>query len=137
MTKGLKIFRMEMWGALGALAAGVCCLAASWLSAVLSSIGIGFLAHYAFLAPFLTVCLGLALVGAWRYSCEHHSKTQLWISLAGAVLLALGLIFDHRVAYVGMALLIGVSAYAQVKDRKGGGQAQSAALRGSAESETP
>jgi hypothetical protein len=117
---------LAKWGPLGAVLAAACCLAASWLSGILTSVGVGFLAHYVFLAPFLALCLGFALVGSWRYSCEHHSKTHLWISLGGAVLLVVGLVLDQRVAYAGMALLIAAGFYTQLKTANGRNQGRGA-----------
>jgi len=105
---------LAKWGPLGAVVAAACCLGASWLTGILTTVGVGFLVHYVFLAPFLAVCLSFALVGSWRYSCESHSKTHLWISLTGAVLLVVGLVFDQRAAYAGMALLIAASFYTQL-----------------------
>ncbi len=127
---------LAKWGPLGSVVAAACCLTASWLSGILASLGVGFLAHYVFLAPFLAVCLGLALVGSWRYSCEHHSKTHLWISLAGAVLLVVGLAFDQRVAYAGMALLIAAGFYTQLKTANGRNQGRGAPVSQCPESGT-
>ncbi len=124
----MRSVTLAKWGPLGAVAAAACCLAATWLSGILTSVGIGFLAHYAFLAPFLAVCLGFALVGSWRYSCEDHSKTHLWISLSGAVLLAVGLVFNQHVAYAGMALLIAVGFYTQLKTASGRNQSRGASV---------
>jgi hypothetical protein len=111
----MRLSTLGRWGSLGAVAAGVCCLAASWLSAILTSVGMGLLARYVFLAPLLAVCLGIALIGSWRYSCEQHSKAHLWISLGGTLLLVIGLAFDRRVAEGGMGLLIAASLYTQIK----------------------
>lgn len=122
----MRSVTLAKWGPLGSVVAAACCLAASWLSGILTSVGVGFLAHYVFLAPFLAVCLGFALVGSWRYSCERHSKRHLWISLGGAVLLVVGLAFDQRAAYAGMALLIAASFYTQLKPRRACDDARSA-----------
>ncbi len=124
----MRFVTFGKWGALGAVAAAACCLAASWLSAILTTVGVGFLAHYVFLAPFLAVCLGFALVGSWCYSCEHHSKTHLWISLSGAVLLLVGLVFNQRIAYAGMALLIAAGFYTQVKPANGRNRGRGASV---------
>lgn len=127
---------LAKWGPLGAVVAAACCLAASWLSGILTTVGVGFLAHYVFLVPFLAVCLGFALVGSWRYSCESHSKTHLSISLAGAVLLVVGLVFDQRAAYAGMALLIAASFYTQLKPGRARDHARGARMPRLPESST-
>lgn len=78
----------------------------------------GFLARYVFPAPLLAICLGFALVGSWRYSCEHHSKAHHWLSLGGAIILIIGLAFDRRIAWTGMGLLIAASLYTQIDSRR-------------------
>ena len=98
-------------GALGAIAAALCCAGTPLIVAALAATGLSALRRDAILWPIMLVSLAVALWGYWQGHRLHRAWGPLTVGVLGAVSLALGVIVVHgfpamQMIYGGAMLLV-------------------------------
>ena len=87
---------------MGAIVAALCCAGTPLIVSALAALGLSTLRKDAILWPVMLASLLLALWGFWRGFRLHGNASALALGVAGALILATGVIFVHGPAAMPM-----------------------------------
>lgn len=107
----------SIFGSLGSLFVGACCLGLAPLIAALSALGLGFLIRDVVLIPLLVLMLGFTLWALWSSRKFHHLDAPMYLGLASAVVAFAGLWVYVPLSWVGFIGLVGASIWDLVARR--------------------
>lgn len=108
----------DKWGPLGSVFAALCCLGAAPVLGALSALGLGFLINDLILVPMLALFLGVTIWALGRDRRRHEQSGPERLAWAAALLTLGGLWLSGLVVGMGLALLMGASAWNWVLIRR-------------------
>lgn len=108
----------DKWGPAGSVFAALCCLGVAPVLGALSAAGLGFLIHDLILIPMLALFLGVTIWAVGRDRRRHERAGPERLAWAAALLTVGGLWLSGLVVGLGLALLIGASAWNWVLVRR-------------------
>ena len=114
-TAGRWLTVADAAGALGAIAAALCCAGTPIIVGALTAVGLSFLRRDSILWPVMLLSLGVALRGYWQGWRMHRHAGPLVVGSVGAIFLAAGVIVVHgppamQMIYRGAVLLVVATA---------------------------
>ncbi len=101
----------DKWGAGGSIFTALCCLGVAPLLSALSAVGLGFLIHDWILIPLLTLFLGITIRGLHGDRSRHGHEGPERLGWAGGVMTLGGLWGAGVIVGLGLALLVGATAW--------------------------
>jgi len=108
----------QIFGSLGSLFAGACCLGLTPLLAGLTAIGAGFAINDAILIPLLLVFLGFTVWSLSTSRKKYQQNGPMYLGIAAALIAFSGLWIFAPLSYLGFILLISSSVWDMVLVRK-------------------
>jgi mercuric ion transport protein len=116
LTETTPVRLADAAGALGAIAAALCCAGTPLIVAALAATGLSALRKDAILWPVMLASLAVAIWGYWQGLRLHRAWPPLMIGVFGAVSLALGVIVVHgfpamQMIYGGSMLLVAATIW--------------------------
>ncbi len=101
----------ELWGSIGSVLTGACCLGFAPLVGLLGAVGAGFLIRDAVLIPLFVLSLAFTLWALWRARARHGDRRPFLLGLVSAVVAFASLWLLAPLAWLGLAGVVAASVW--------------------------